>query len=89
MNKSELVGSMSEKADITKAEAEKALNAFIESVEEAQTTTWLRVFVTIADAAGTVAERQTQLYAVKPTERAAPLTTSSTAGRADAPPLAP
>jgi DNA-binding protein HU-beta len=35
MNKSELVGSMSEKADITKAEAEKALNAFIESVEEA------------------------------------------------------
>lgn len=44
-----------------------ALGYGIESVEEAQTTTWLRVFVTIADAAGTVAERQTQLYAVKPT----------------------
>ncbi|MEZ5128646.1 MAG: PQQ-binding-like beta-propeller repeat protein [Micropruina glycogenica] len=44
-----------------------ALGYGIESVEEAQTTTWLRVFVTIADAAGTEAERQTQLYAVKPT----------------------
>jgi DNA-binding protein HU-beta len=35
MNKSELVRSMSEKGDITKADAEKALSAFIESVEEA------------------------------------------------------
>lgn len=35
MNKSELVRSMSEKGDITKADAEKALNAFLESVEEA------------------------------------------------------
>jgi len=35
MNKSELISSISEKADITKADAERALNAFIESVEEA------------------------------------------------------
>jgi len=35
MNKAELVKSMAEKGDITKADAEKALNAFIESVEEA------------------------------------------------------
>jgi len=35
MNKSELISSISEKAEITKADAEKALNAFIESVEEA------------------------------------------------------
>ena len=35
MNKSELISSISEKSDITKAEAEKALNAFIESIEEA------------------------------------------------------
>ena len=35
MNKADLVKSISEKGDITKVEAEKALNAFIESVEEA------------------------------------------------------
>ncbi len=35
MNKAELIRSMSEKGDITKVDAEKALNAFIESVEEA------------------------------------------------------
>ncbi len=35
MNKSELVKRMSEKGGITKADAEKALNAFMESVEEA------------------------------------------------------
>lgn len=35
MNKAELVKSISEKGDITKADAEKALSAFIESVEEA------------------------------------------------------
>jgi DNA-binding protein HU-beta len=35
MNKSELIGKISEKGDITKVDAEKALNAFIESVEEA------------------------------------------------------
>lgn len=35
MNKAELISSMSEKGDITKVDAEKALNAFIESVEEA------------------------------------------------------
>lgn len=35
MNKSELISSMAEKGDITKVDAEKALNAFIESVEEA------------------------------------------------------
>jgi DNA-binding protein HU-beta len=35
MNKAELIRSMSEKGDITKVDAEKALNAFIESVQEA------------------------------------------------------
>lgn len=35
MNKSDLIASISEKGDITKVDAEKALNAFIESVEEA------------------------------------------------------
>jgi len=35
MNKAELIRSMSEKGDLTKVDAEKALNAFIESVEEA------------------------------------------------------
>jgi DNA-binding protein HU-beta len=35
MNKSELVKRMSEKGGITRADAEKALNAFMESVEEA------------------------------------------------------
>ncbi|HEY8348535.1 MAG TPA: HU family DNA-binding protein [Clostridia bacterium] len=35
MNKSELIGRMAEKGDITKTDAEKALNAFLESVEEA------------------------------------------------------
>lgn len=35
MNKQELITKMSEKADMTKVEATKALNAFIESVEEA------------------------------------------------------
>jgi DNA-binding protein HU-beta len=35
MNKMELVASISEKSDLTKKDAEKALNAFIESVEEA------------------------------------------------------
>jgi DNA-binding protein HU-beta len=35
MNKSELVASMSEKSNLSKKDAEKALNAFIESVEEA------------------------------------------------------
>ena len=35
MNKAELIRSMSEKGDITKVDAEKALNAFVESVEEA------------------------------------------------------
>lgn len=35
MNKADLIGSMAEKGDITKVDAEKALNAFIESVEEA------------------------------------------------------
>ncbi len=35
MNKAELISSMSEKGDLTKVEAEKALNAFVESVEEA------------------------------------------------------
>lgn len=37
MNKSELVSSMAEKAELSKKDAEKALNAFIESVEEALT----------------------------------------------------
>ncbi len=35
MNKADLVKSISEKGDITKVDAEKALNAFMESVEEA------------------------------------------------------
>lgn len=35
MNKAELIRSMSEKGEITKADAEKALNAFVESVQEA------------------------------------------------------
>jgi DNA-binding protein HU-beta len=35
MNKSDLIKSISEKSDITRADAEKALNAFVESVEEA------------------------------------------------------
>jgi Bacterial nucleoid DNA-binding protein len=35
MNKSELVGSMSEKSKLTKKDSEEALKAFIESVEEA------------------------------------------------------
>lgn len=35
MNKAYLVKSISEKSDLTRADAEKALNAFIESVEEA------------------------------------------------------
>ena len=35
MNKTELVKSISEKGDITRADAEKALNAFVETVEEA------------------------------------------------------
>lgn len=34
MNKAELVKRMAEKSDLTKADAEKALNAFVESVEE-------------------------------------------------------
>lgn len=35
MNKADLISSMSSKGEITKVDAEKALNAFIESVEEA------------------------------------------------------
>lgn len=35
MNKADLIKSISEKGDITRVDAEKALNAFIESVEEA------------------------------------------------------
>lgn len=35
MNKAELIRSISEKGDIPKADAEKALNAFVESVQEA------------------------------------------------------
>jgi DNA-binding protein HU-beta len=35
MNKSELVASMSEKSNLSKKDAEKALNAFMDSVEEA------------------------------------------------------
>ena len=35
MNKSELVSSIADKGDISKKDAEKALNAFIETVEEA------------------------------------------------------
>ncbi|MDF2523536.1 MAG: bacterial nucleoid DNA-binding protein [Clostridiales bacterium] len=34
MNKSDLVSSMAEKAELSKKDAEKALTAFIESVEE-------------------------------------------------------
>ena len=34
MNKAELVAAMAEKAGLSKKDAEKALNAFIESVEE-------------------------------------------------------
>lgn len=34
MNKMELVTSMAEKSDLSKKDAEKALNAFMESVEE-------------------------------------------------------
>lgn len=34
MNKSDLVASMAEKSDLSKKDAEKALNAFMESVEE-------------------------------------------------------
>ena len=35
MNKAELVASMAEKANMTKKDAENALNAFMESVQEA------------------------------------------------------
>lgn len=35
MNKADLIKSMSEKGELSKVDAEKALNAFIESVEEA------------------------------------------------------
>lgn len=35
MNKAELVASIAEKSDLTKKDAESALNAFMESVEEA------------------------------------------------------
>ena len=35
MNKSELIASMAEKANLTKKDAELALKSFIESVEEA------------------------------------------------------
>lgn len=35
MNKSDLIASMAEKGSLTKKDAEKALNAFMESVEEA------------------------------------------------------
>lgn len=35
MNKSDLVASMSEKSSLSKKDAEKALNAFMDSVEEA------------------------------------------------------
>ncbi|MEN6313372.1 MAG: HU family DNA-binding protein [Clostridiaceae bacterium] len=35
MNKADLIKSISEKGDITRVDAEKALNAFVESVEEA------------------------------------------------------
>ncbi|MCX7922226.1 MAG: HU family DNA-binding protein [Clostridia bacterium] len=34
MNKSELIASMAEKGELSKKDAEKALNAFLESVEE-------------------------------------------------------
>ncbi|MDR5610286.1 HU family DNA-binding protein [Arsenophonus sp.] len=35
MNKTELINQIAEKADLTKKDSEKALNAFIESVTEA------------------------------------------------------
>ena len=35
MNKAELIKSMAEKSSLTRAEAENALNAFVDSVEEA------------------------------------------------------
>lgn len=35
MNKADLITSMAEKSDLTKKDAEKALKAFIDSVEEA------------------------------------------------------
>ncbi|MCX7842305.1 MAG: HU family DNA-binding protein [Clostridia bacterium] len=35
MNKSDLVSSMAEKSELSKKDAEKALNAFIDSVQEA------------------------------------------------------
>lgn len=35
MNKADLISSMATKGEITKVDAEKALNAFVESVEEA------------------------------------------------------
>ena len=35
MNKTELINQIAEKADLTKKDAEKALNAFIETVTEA------------------------------------------------------
>lgn len=35
MNKAELVASMAEKSELSKKDAEKALNAFMESVQEA------------------------------------------------------
>lgn len=35
MNKAELITSISEKSDLSKKDAEKALNSFMESVEEA------------------------------------------------------
>lgn len=35
MNKAELIASMAQKSDLSKKDAEKALNAFVESVEEA------------------------------------------------------
>ncbi|NLH97297.1 MAG: HU family DNA-binding protein [Clostridiaceae bacterium] len=35
MNKSELISRMAEKGNITRTDAERALNAFLESVEEA------------------------------------------------------
>ncbi len=35
MNKADLVANMAEKAEVTKKDAEKVLNAFMESVQEA------------------------------------------------------
>lgn len=37
MNKADLVKSMAEKSELTKADSEKALNALIETIEEALT----------------------------------------------------